>query len=194
MARLIAYLVGVGAIGMIAQGAIGGALHDVVWSTHMRGAIRGDTRIVTETAPGRTVTIRGETVTRPAALGRNPIAPATTAVTTVPAPATTTVHEPAVTTTVLSNTETVQVSGPTVTTTVPGPTVTTTVPGPPVTTTVPGPARTTTVLGPTVTTTTPGPTVTTTIPGPTETVTVTVTESCDPAPKKPSNPPCPPHK
>jgi hypothetical protein len=40
----------------------------------------------------------------------------------------------------------------------------------------------------------PGPVVTTTVQGPTETVTVTVSEDCDPPPKRPSNPPCPPHK
>ena len=174
MARLIAYLVGVGAMGMIAQGTVGGALHNVVWTTH-ESAIKGETRVVTETTPGQTVTIKGDTVTRPRAPGKTLTVPATTAFVTVPGSATTTtVPGPVVTTTVSGKTETVRVPRPTVTTTVPGPTVTTTVPGP------------------TVTTTVPGPTVTTTVPGPTETVTVVA--ECDPPPKKPSNPPCPPHK
>jgi hypothetical protein len=184
LARLIVYLVGVGAMGMIAQGTVGGALHNVVWSTHER-PVKGETRVVTETAPGQTVTITGETAAHPDAPGKRPTAPATTAFVTTPgSTTTTTVSGPVVTTMVSDNTETVPVPGPTVTTTVPGPTVTTTVPGPTVTTTVPGPTVTTTVLGPTVTTT---------VPGPTETVTVTVEVACDPPPK-PSNPPCPPHK
>jgi hypothetical protein len=176
LARLIAYLVGVGAMGMMAQGAVGGALHNVVWTAHEH-TIKGETRVVTEMTPGQTVTIEGETVTRPGAPGKTLTAPATTASVTVPgSTTTTTVPGPVVTTTVSGRTETVPVPGPIVTTTVPGATVTTTVPGP------------------TVTTTVPGPTVTTTAPGPTETVTVTVEAACDPPPKKPSNPPCPPHK
>jgi hypothetical protein len=166
LARLVAYLVGVGAMGMIAQGTVGGALHDAVWTTHGR-AIKGETRVVTETTPGQTVTIKGDTVTRQGAPGMTLKPPATTAFVTVP--------------------------GSTTTTTVPGPVVTTTVSGKIETTPAPGPAVTTTVPGPTVTTTVPGPTMTTTVPGPTETVTVVAAE-CDPPPKKPSNPPCPPHK
>jgi hypothetical protein len=181
LARLIVYLVGVGAMGTIAQGVVGRSLHDVVWTTHER-PIKAQTHVVTETTPLQTVTITGETVTRPGAPGKTLTAPVTTALVTVPSPTTTTttttttVPGPAVTTTVAAKTETVPVLGPTVTTTLPGRTVTTTVPGP------------------TVTTTVPGPTVTTTAPGPTETVTVTVAAECDPPPKKPSNPPCPPHK
>jgi hypothetical protein len=180
LARLIVYLVGVGAMGTIAQGVVGRSLHDVVWTTHER-PIKAQTHVVTETTPVQTVTITGETVTRPGAPGKTLTAPVTTALVTVPSPTTTTtttttVPGPAVTTTVSAKAETVPVLGPTVTTTVPGRTVTTTVPGPSVTTTV------------------PGPTVTTTTSGPTETVTVTIAAECDPPPKKPSNPPCPPHK
>lgn len=175
MARLIVYLVGVGAMGMIAQGTVGGALHNMVWTTQER-PVKGETSVVTETAPGQTVTITGESALRPGAPGKTLTAPATTAFVTVPgSTTTTTVTGPVVTTMVSGNTETVSVPGPTLTTTVPGPTVTTTVPGP------------------TVTTTVPGPTVTTTVLSPTETVTVTVEVACDPPPK-PSHPPCPPHK
>ena len=175
MIRLVAYLVGVGAMGVIAQATVGNALHEVVWTTHER-ANRGETRIVTETTAGQTVTIKGGTVTRPGARGKalTTSAPATTTFVTVPGSTTTTT-----------------VPAPGVTTTVPGKTETVATPGPTVTTTVPGPATTTTVPGPTVTATVPGPTVTSTVPGPT--VTVTVTVPCDPPPK-PSHPPCPPHK
>jgi hypothetical protein len=179
LARLIAYLVGVGAMGMIAQGAVGGALHNAVWTTH-EPATKVKTRVVAETTAGPTVTVTEENVTRrPGARGATPTSPATTSVVTVPGSTTTTT-----------------VPGPVVTTTVSGKTDTVSAPGPTVTTTVPGPAITTTVPGPTVTTTVPGPTVTTTVPGPTETVTVTETveAACIPPPKKPSNPPCPPHK
>jgi hypothetical protein len=174
VARLVAYLVGVGAMGMIAQAAVGSALHDVVWATRER-TVPGEARVVTETTPGLTVTtpappttVAGQTVTRPNAPRETVVAPTTTTLVTVPGPTTTTtVPGPAVTTTVSGKTETVPVPGPTVTTTVPGPAVTTTV---------------------------AGPAVTTTVPGPTETVTVTVETACDPPPKKPSDPPCPPHK
>ena len=169
MIRLVAYLVGVASMGVIAQGAVGSALHDVVWNTRERTA-PGGTRIVTETE-----TVGGVTVTRAGAHGKT--TPATTKFITVPGPTTTTtVLGPAVTTTVSGKTETVPGLGSMVTTMVPGPTTTTTVPGPATTITVQGPV------------------VTTTVPGPMETVTVTVTEACDPPPKKPSNPPCPPHK
>lgn len=175
MVRLVAYLVGVGAMGVIAQATVGNALHEVVWNTHER-TIKGETRIVTETGPGQTVTIKGETVTHPGAPGKTLTAPAATTFVTVPgSTTTTTVPAPAMTTTVSGRTETVAA------------------PGPIVTTTVPGPARTTTVPGPTVTTTVAGPTVMTTVPGPTVTVTVTVAATCDPPPK-PLHPPCPPHK
>ena len=171
MTRLVAYLVGVASMGMIAQGTVGGALHNVLWTTRER-TVPGEVRIATETT-----TVRGETVTRAGAPGETVLAPTTTTFLTVPGPTmTTTVPGPAVTTTVSGKTETVSAPGPTVTTTVPGPTTTTT------------------VAGPTRTTTVPGPAVTTTVAGPTETVTVTVSAECDPPPKKPSDPPCPPHK
>ena len=157
-------------MGVIAQGAVGSALHDMVWTTPERTA-PGGARIVTETE-----TVRGVTVTRAGATGENAPAPPTTKFITVPGPTTTTTAlGPAATTTVSGKTETVPAPASTVTTTVPGPTTTTTVPGPATTMTVQGAV------------------VTTTVPGPTETVTVTVTEACDPPPK-PSNPPCPPHK
>ena len=181
MVRLIAYLVGVASMGVIGQAVVGNALHEVVWPSR-EPPIRGETRVVTETAPGQastrpatTVTVTGETVTRAGTPGET--APVRPTFVTVAGPTTTvTLLGPAVTTTVSGKTDTVAAPGPTVTTTVHGPTTTTT---------VPGPERTTTV---------PGPVVTTTAPGTTETVTVTVSESCDPPPKKPSNPPCPPHK
>jgi hypothetical protein len=181
--RLVAYLVGVAAMGTIAQGTVGGALHDALWSTRVR-TLAGETRVVTQTT-----TLPGETTNRTGAPGKSAPAHTTTIVVTEPSRATTTtVAGPAVTS-ASATTETVSAPGLTVTTTVPGPTATTTttVPGPTTTTTVPGPMRTTTVPGAAVTTTVPGPTVT-------ETVTVTVTEDCDPPPKRPSNPPCPPHK
>ena len=183
MIRLVAYLVGVAAMGTIAQGTVGSALHDVLWSTRER-TLAGETRIITETT-----TVPGETTTRTRAPGEAPPAPTTTIFVTVPGrTTTTTVAGPAVTA-VSAATETLSAPSPAITTTVPGPAVTTTVPGPTTTTTVPGPTRTTTV---------PGPAVTTTVPGQTQTVTVTetmtVTEACDPPPKRPSDPPCPPHK
>ena len=191
MIRLVAYLVGVASMGTIAQGTVGSGLHDVLWSTRER-TLAGETRIVTETT-----TAPGETTTRARAPGEAaPPVPTTTIFVTVPGhTTTTTVAGPAVTA-VSAATETVSAPSPTITTTVTGPTATTTVPGPTTTTTVRGPTTTTTVAGPTRTTTVSGPTVTTTVPGPTQTVTetVTVTEACDPPPKKPSNPPCPPHK
>jgi hypothetical protein len=179
--RLIAYLVGVASMGTIAQGTVGSGLHDVLWSTRDR-TLAGETRIVTETT-----TVPGETTTHTRAPGETAPAPTTTVFVTVPGrTATTTVAGPAVTA-VSAATETVSAPSSAITTTVPGPTTTTTVPGPTTTTTVPGPLRTTTVSGPAVTTT---------VSGPTETVTetVTVTEACDPPPKRPSDPPCPPHK
>lgn len=169
--RLVAYLVGVVAMGAIAQGTVGSALHDVLWTTRER-TVPGEAQIVRETT-----TVTGATMTRTGAPGETAPARTTTTFLTVPGPTTTTiVPGPAVTTTVSDETETVSVPGPTLTATVPGPTTTTTVPGPATTTTVPGPV------------------VTTTVQGPTETVTVTVTEDCDPPPKRPSHPPCPPHK
>jgi hypothetical protein len=179
--RLVAYLVGVASMGTIAQGTVGGTLHDALWSTRER-TLAGETRIVTETT-----TAPGETTTHTRAPGEAAPAPTTTIFVTVPGHTTTTTVAGPVVTTVSAATETLSAPSPTITTTVPGPTTTTTVPGPTTTTTVPGPTRTTTV---------PGPAVTTTVPGATETVTetVTVTEDCDPPPKRPSNPPCPPHK
>src|SRR5262245_19298563 len=123
MARLIAYLVGVGAMGVIAQAAVGSALHDAVWTTQER-AKRGGTRIVTATTPGltSTLTVTGETVTRPRPPSGTVTAPGTTGFVTVAGPTrTTTVSGPELTTTV---SETVPVPGPTLTSTVNGPTVT----------------------------------------------------------------------
>jgi hypothetical protein len=169
--RLVAYLVGVAAMGVIAQGTVGSTLHDVLWTARER-TVPGEAQIVRETT-----TVTGATMTRAGAPGETAPARTMTTFLTVPGPTTTTtVPGPAVTTTMSDETETVSVPGPTLTATVPGPTTTTTVPGPATTTTVPGPV------------------VTTTVQGPTETVTVTVSEDCDPPPKKPSNPPCPPHK
>jgi hypothetical protein len=187
--RLVAYLVGVAAMGTIAQSTVGSALHDTVWSTRER-TLAGETRVVTQTSP-----LPGETTTQTGAPGQIAPARTTTIFVTEPGRTTTTttittVAGPAVTS-ASATTETVSAPGPTITTTVPGPTATTTttVPGPTTTTTVPGPMRTTTVPGAAVTTTVPGPTVTVT-----ETETVTVKEDCDPPPKRPTNPPCPPHK
>jgi hypothetical protein len=177
--RLAAYLLGVAAMGTIAQGAVGSALHDVMWATKER-IVQGEARVVTETTTVEAASRGAGAPGEPA-----PTHVATIFVTVPGRTTTTTVPGPAVTTTVSGDADTVSTPGSSMTTTVPGPSVTTTVPGPTTTLTVPGPTRTTTVQGPVVTTTTTGPT---------ETVTVTVTEACDPPPKKPSNPPCPPHK
>jgi len=188
VARLIAYLVGVASMGTIAQGAVGDSLHDVVWQTHVR-TVAGEERVVTETT-----TLSGVTVTRPGnpqGHGARPTTPK--AGTTTPATrtrtrtrtTTVTVPGPTTTTTLAGEAVTTTVSGETKTVSAPGTVLTTTVPGPTVTTTVPGPMRTTTVAGPAVTTT---------VQGATATVTVTVTAACDPPPKKPVDPPCPPHK
>ena len=178
--RLVAYLVVVASMGTIAQGSVGSSLHEVLWTARER-TVPGEARVSTETT-----TVEGVTVTRARPPGDTVPAPATTTFLTVSGPTTTTtVREPATTTTVLAPATTTTVSGKTETVSAPGPTVTTTVAGPTTTTTVPGPARTTTVQGPVLTTT---------VAGPTETVTVTLSEACDPPPKKPVDPPCPPHK
>lgn len=188
MIRLVAYLVGVASMGSIAQGTVGTSLHDALWRTQVR-MVQGESRIVTQTT-----TLPGTTPRTRAADASEPV-PTTTIFVTVPG-RTTTTTVPGRPVPAGSTTETVGGPGATVTTTVPGPT--TTVAGPTTTVAVAGPTTTTTVPGPTRTTTVTGATETTTVPGPTETqtetVTMTVTEACDPPPKKPSNPPCPPHK
>ena len=45
VARLVAYLLGVVSMGVIAQGAVGSSLHDVVWTTQEQ-TVPGEVRIV----------------------------------------------------------------------------------------------------------------------------------------------------
>ena len=71
LTRLVAYLIGVASMGMIAQGTVGSALHDVVWTTAER-TIPGEARIVTETE-----TVHGATVTRPETPGETVTRPGT---------------------------------------------------------------------------------------------------------------------
>src|SRR5262245_17312226 len=56
VARLVAYLLGVASMGVIAQGAVGSSLHNVVWTTQER-TVPGEVRIVTETTTAGETTV-----------------------------------------------------------------------------------------------------------------------------------------
>ena len=92
MTKLVAYLVGVAAMGAIAQGTVGSALHDVLWTTRER-TVPGETRIVRETT-----TVAGETLTRTGTPGETAPARTTTTFLTVSGPTTTTTTSTSTTT------------------------------------------------------------------------------------------------
>ena len=77
VARLVAYLLGVASMGVIAQGAVGSSLHDVVWTTTEQ-TVPGDVRVVTETT-----TAGGTTVTHTNGPGKRPPAASTTSATVI---------------------------------------------------------------------------------------------------------------